>query len=270
MAARLRVGGAVINEIEANSILTRATGFMSDYDFTLNPYGGCSFGCTYCYAAFFSRDVERQRTWGEWVDVKTNALRKLERMRTDLAGATVYMSSVTDPYQPVERKLGLVRSLLPVLAERGVHLVVQTRSGLVTRDIDVYRAFDRVRVQLTVTTDSPTIRRAFEAKCPTNEVRLDAARTLVDAGLPTVITITPLLPLDDVDRFADQLLATGVDRFVVQPFHATRGRFVGGTGEEARALLEGYGWGDADYARALAGLRQRLPDVTEGREGFAP
>src|SRR5690606_32745727 len=116
----VQIGHARIDYQAASSILTRATGFMSDFDFTLNPYSGCSFGCTYCYAAFFARDQGRRDSWGEWVAVKENALDKLRRMRTDLTDATVYMSSVTDPYQPIERRLGLVRGLLEVLAERGV------------------------------------------------------------------------------------------------------------------------------------------------------
>ncbi|MFN3219844.1 MAG: radical SAM protein [Acidimicrobiales bacterium] len=265
-----RVGHCAVEAVDASSILTRASGFMADYDFTLNPYAGCSFGCTYCYAAFFSRSAEQRDTWGDWVQVKRNALDKLRRMRTDLNGATVYMSSVTDPYQPVERHAEIVRALLPELADRGVRLVVQTRSGLVTRDIDLLARFDVVQVNMTVTTDSERIRRAFEPNCPTNPVRLKACRELVDAGIPTVITITPLLPLDDLDHFADELLATGVERYVVQPFHATRGKFVAGTGPKAREILREYGWTQRDYAAAVERLRALLPEVAEGREGFAP
>jgi len=85
---------------------------MSDYDYSLNPYSGCSYGCSYCYAAFFVRDDQKRESWGNWVIVKENALQVLRKMRTDLRGKTVYMSSVTDPYQPIERRLKLVRSLL--------------------------------------------------------------------------------------------------------------------------------------------------------------
>ena len=68
-----RIGPTDVTYAPSREILTRATGFMDAYDFTLNPYSGCSFGCTYCYAAFFSRDIEKQNSWGNWVTVKENA-----------------------------------------------------------------------------------------------------------------------------------------------------------------------------------------------------
>ena len=82
---------------------------MDAYDFTLNPYSGCSFGCTYCYAAFFSRDAEKRDAWGYWVNVKENAEALLKKRRRSLDGKRIYMSSVTDPYQPIERELKLTR-----------------------------------------------------------------------------------------------------------------------------------------------------------------
>ncbi|MEW6474678.1 MAG: radical SAM protein [Actinomycetota bacterium] len=243
---------------------------MTDYDYTLNPYSGCSFGCTYCYAAFFTRNRALQDSWGYWVQVKENAVDRLRRARTPLAGKSIYLSSVTDPYQPVERRLGLVRELLEILADRGAHVVVQTRSPWVTRDIDVFRQLERVRVNMTVTTDSEAVRRVFEPHCPTTEKRLDAISEVAAAGVPTCITATPLLPLDDVERFADRLVATRVPRFVVQPFHSAKGRFVAGTRQAAMDLVARYRWDDEAYARAVKHLRVRLPHLDEGRAGFAP
>ena len=79
------LGRASIDYKPARAILTKATGFMDAYDFTLNPYSGCAFGCTYCYAAFFSRasdsmtGAERRDSWGKWVEVKENAVDLLKR-----------------------------------------------------------------------------------------------------------------------------------------------------------------------------------------------
>lgn len=266
----LTIGHAQVEDRPSRSILTRATGFMSDFDFTLNPYSGCSFGCTYCYAAFFSHDAELQRTWGEWVHVKSNALQTLKRMRTDLRGKKVYMSSVTDPYQSVERRLELVRELLPELASRGVRLVVQTRSPLVTRDIDLFKDFDAVRVNMTVTTDSDDVQRAFEPRCPSNRKRLDAIAAVAAAGIDSRVTLTPLLPIVDPVGFAKQLLETGVQHFVVQPFHATKGQFVAGTREEALGIVERMNWDDEAYRRVVETLRSELPNLDEGRDGFKP
>ncbi len=96
-----RVGSVEVAARPAREILMRGTGFLDAYDFSLNPYAGCAFGCTYCYAAFFSRSVEQRDAWGRWVEVKENAVELLMRRRIgSLDGKRIYMSSVTDPYQP--------------------------------------------------------------------------------------------------------------------------------------------------------------------------
>ena len=93
------------------------------------------------------------------------------------------MSSVTDPYQPIERRLELSRELLRELVQHQPRLVIQTRSNLVRRDIDLLREFDAyVQVNVTVTTDSEKVRKAFEPYCPSNEKRLEAVSELSSAG----------------------------------------------------------------------------------------
>jgi DNA repair photolyase len=149
-------------------------------------------------------------------------------------------------------------------------LVVQTRSPLVTRDLDVLARFDHVRVNMTVTTDSEDVRKAFEPNCPGNRFRLRAIAEVQAAGIETCVTMTPLLPVEDPVAFAAALLATGVKRFVVQPFHADRGRFVAGTREPALALLRERGWDPARYRETVEVLRHELPMLDEGKEGFAP
>ena len=79
-----RTGQADVAYVSTGQLLTKATGFMDAYDFTLNPYSGCSFGCTYCYAAFFSRDAEKRDNWGYWVSVKANAIELLKKAQTPL------------------------------------------------------------------------------------------------------------------------------------------------------------------------------------------
>ena len=119
-----QIGQANVEYKPTSAILTPATGFMDAYDYTLNPYSGCSFGCTYCYAAFFSHDREKRDNWGYWVSVKENAVSKLGGLKRSLDGKLIYMSSVTDPYQPIERKLEITRDLLNIMAER-----LQTQVG---------------------------------------------------------------------------------------------------------------------------------------------
>jgi len=259
-----------IEQYDAGQILTPGAGYLREYDYSLNPYVGCAFGCSYCYAAFFA-PPSKQQTWGDWVRVKRNAALKLSRLRRSLDGKTIYMSSATDPYQPIERQLRLTRSLLPILADKCAQLVVQTRSPLVARDIDLLRRFDQVCVNLSITTDSEAVRRAFEPRNPAISARLEAAREVADAGIPVAITMTPLLPIEDPAQFAQSLAETGASRFVVESFTPTVGHFRGGTGEEARDIASRLGWDCATYQSARDALIAALtPNVREGAAGFSP
>lgn len=299
MQADLFGGGASVNELpvsigktsisymRARDILTNATGFMDQYDYTLNPYSGCGFGCSYCYAAFFAYSDADSVSWGEWVRVKENAIALLNRRKPgELDGKLIYMSSVTDPYQPIDRKLGLTRRLLEIMAERHkVKLVVQTRSQHVVRDIDLFRAIEqrggRVQVNMTVTTDDDGIRKAFEPGCASNAARLKAIARVSDAGVQSCVTMTPLLLVEDACGFARQLQATGVERFIAQPFHFRNGKFVAGTREGALAMMRAKLYPDAEisgihsayisrYEEARDILRDSLPNLGEGKLGFAP
>ena len=280
-----RVGHVEVSYESTRQILTRATGFMEEYDFTLNPYSGCSFGCTYCYAAFFSSTEAKRDSWGHWVTVKENAVELIEQRRSgSLDEKRIYMSSVTDPYQPVERQLGLTRDLLRVLADRHrPKLVVQTRSPDVVRDCDLFRDIEsnggRVQVNMTVTTDDEEVRRAFEPFCPSNAVRLRAISEVQAAGIAACITMTPLLWLNAPYAFAESLLETNVTRFIAQPFHFQRGKFVAGTRQAALEIMarkmdcDSASFRDRyteEYERSRSVLESMLPDLGEGKEGFRP
>ena len=278
-----KLGRVEVGYAPARDILTRATGFMDAYDFTLNPYAGCSFGCTYCYAAFFSHDAKKRRNWGLWVDVKENAVDRLRSHSRSLDGKLIYMSSVTDPYQPIERQLNLTRGLLEILARGRPKLVVQTRSPDVLRDVDLFQQIvdggGRVQVNMTITTDDEDIRRTFEPFCPGNPVRLDAARELAASGVDTCITMTPLLLVRAPGTFADDLVKTGVKDFIVQPFHFQRGRFIANTRDAAVHLMAQKLSSDSQtfreaYLRHYRNVREvltrTLPKLGEGKDGFRP
>ena len=277
-------GQAAVEYSPVRDILTRASGFMGEYDYTLNPYSGCSFGCTYCYAAFFSMSREKRDKWGHWITVKENAVGKMERFKRSLDGKLIYMSSVTDPYQPIERKLKITRDLLEILAKRHKpKLVVQTRSPLVVRDCDLFHRIEdnggRVQVNMTVTTDDEDIRRTFEPYCPSNSVRMRAISEIEAAGIDACITMTPLLLVKDAHAFSESLLKTGVEKFIAQPFHFQRGKFIASTRKEAFAMMAKK-LGSApssfreDYLKHYKAvfnvLQENLPTLGEGKKGFAP
>lgn len=256
------IGPAAVRYADSAAILTRPTGRLAGLDFALNPYQGCTFSCSYCYAAFFVADDDDRDAWGRWVRVKTNAVDRLRRSRLDLRGRTVLMSSATDPYQPIERRLGLVRALLPILAARGAHLMVQTRSPIVARDIDLLSRFDRARVNLSITTDDDEVRKQFEPKCASIEQRLAAAAELVDGGIDTGVRAAPLLPFTSAEAFAGRLLATGAEFSGAGVFHETTGPFAAGTRPEALAIAKRMGWTPGRQAAARAELRAALNRLT--------
>jgi DNA repair photolyase len=269
---KTKLGHTSIDYVQASGILTEAKGFMGAYDYTLNPYSGCSFGCNYCYAAFFSRSTLDKDNWGNWLRVKENALQLLiKKRKKPLINKTIYMSSVTDPYQPLEKDLELTRSILvELLTYHKVRLVIQTRSQLVTRDIDLFRQFEVIQINMTITTDSEEVRKAFEPLCPSNKVRLKAIKEIADAGIPTCITMTPLLPVLNIQDFTTDLLMTGVKKFIVQPFHQDKGKFIAGTGAEAIEQFKKLDWSEEKYEEVVNIFRQKLPWLGEGKNGFAP
>jgi DNA repair photolyase len=263
------IGHASVEKIAASSILTKTSGFMKSYDFSLNPYSGCTFGCVYCYAASFARGIDKRNDWGKWVEVKENALALLRKKRAKLKDKVVYMSSVTDPYQPVDQKTKITRALIEEMLSAKAKLVIQTRSPLVTRDIDLLQDFkERVQVNMTVTTDSEIVRKELEPTCSSNSARLRAISEVQEQGVPSCITMTPLLPVENAERFGQTLLETGVKRFIIQPFHPEKGRFVAGTRKGVIELVKQMKWDDEKYAQTRDVLKGMLPQLGEGKDGF--
>src|SRR5215471_3355879 len=136
----------------SRSIFSPATGFIlrGGFDWTCNPYLGCSFGCTYCYAMFLPQNRRPKEDWGRWFQAKANAVELARKQAPKIAGQAVYMSSVTDPYLPAERGLRLTRGILEALAPHQPRLLVQTRGSLVVRDVDVLNQFAAVRVNISI------------------------------------------------------------------------------------------------------------------------
>ena len=270
-------------------IITKGTGFIKEYDGVINPYMGCSFGCSYCYASNFTNNDRDKDEWGQWVKVKTNALAQFARVKPgEMNDSTYYVSTVTDPYQPIEAKVMLTRRLLEMMVERHprVRLVIQTRSPLVLRDLDLFLKIQEsgghVQVNMTVTTDDDQIRKTYEPGCPSIQSRLKAIQAVQEAGVQSCITMTPMLPLSDAKAFAKLLKDTGVIRFIIQPFQMSnqqKGKFVAQTDLRAIAsTAEHFGCDQAaavdkynqEFRNNLGILKKLMPPMGYGRDGFAP
>jgi DNA repair photolyase len=261
-----------MEEINVRSVFSRATGFIrrGGFDYTCNPYLGCTFSCSYCYAAFLPQNRRPKEDWGRWLTAKVNAVEAARRQAPKVAGQAVYMSSVTDPYLPAERSLCLTRGILEELVPFQPRLLIQTRGPLVVRDADVLRRFHSVRVNVSIPTDSEEVRQAFEPKAPPLERRWQALEMLRAEGLPVGVCVTPTLPLGDAAAFVRRIAAFRPDVLVTQPFHDAGGGFGADTGAAARAVLAGFPWSDADYRDFVARLRDALPAVYEAEGGFFP
>lgn len=260
-----------MDKIISQSIFSLATGFIQrgGFEWTCNPYLGCSFGCTYCYAMFLPQNRRPKEDWGKWFQAKSNAVELAKKQGHKIAGQALYMSSVTDPYLPAERSLQLTRGILEAILPHQPRLLVQTRGPLVTRDLDLLKQFRGVRVNMSIPTDSETERQAFEPKAPPLERRWQAIEQVRAAGVSVGICVTPMLPLDDPVAFVDRLVAFAPDVLVVQDFHDSHGGFGADTGQQARRLLDGSSWSIADYRQVQAALAARL-EIFEGEAGFFP
>jgi DNA repair photolyase len=151
----------LVKEIPAKTILSKS----KIYPWVINPYTGCQHGCSYCYARFMKRVTGHKEPWGEFVDVKINAPDILRKEITKKKRARVWVSGVCDPYQPLEAKYQLTRQCLEILAQNMWPVIIQTRSPLVLRDIDIIRDAPDFEVGFSITTADDRIRKLFETRC---------------------------------------------------------------------------------------------------------
>ncbi|WP_175639228.1 SPL family radical SAM protein [Metabacillus schmidteae] len=192
-----------VKETQAKKILTEAKGYL-DVGFThsLNPYSGCGFSCLYCYVREMPIQRFKDIPWGEWVDIKTNAAEnyrnEILKLRKKTKPVNIFMSSATDPYQPIERKATITRGLLEEMNEHPPNYVqIQTRSPLIKRDIELIVKLQekcKVLVSMTIETDREDIKRIFTPYAPGITLRLKALQELHDAGISTQASISPVLP----------------------------------------------------------------------------
>jgi DNA repair photolyase len=166
----------------------------------INPYRGCEFGCRYCYARYAHEFLELSPAEFERkIYFKENGPWLLEQELKHLKpGTEIALGTATDPYQPLERKLGITRSLLEVFARHGgFRLGIVTKSALVTRDIDVLKEVARVNqltVNITVTTMDRNLARILEPRAPRPDLRIQAIRELRHAGIRAGVMCSPLMP----------------------------------------------------------------------------
>jgi DNA repair photolyase len=257
-----------IEPAQVKSALTKTGGFLAGYTHSLQPYVGCAFGrngCgVYCYLA--QSPIHHFRSgglaWGDYVYPKANIA---EVLRTELQRhqqkgrldtLRIFMSSATDPYQPVEAKAKLSRACLAAFIDFPPQLlVIQTRSPLVKRDFDLIAGLgQRAWLSFSIETDDQTLLRRLTPATPPLAARYRTVEAAHRAGLQVQVTISPFLPLKDPTTFANWL-ADHTSRIVVDTFLSGDGS----QGDRTRRgqlpqqfQAAGLGdWRDEDIARAF-------------------
>jgi DNA repair photolyase len=180
----------IIKEVQSKSILS----VSKIHDYVVNPYTGCQHACSYCYARFMKRFTHHIEPWGEFVDAKINAPELLQKEILRKKVGEVWVSGVCDPYQPLEAKYLLTRKCLEILAQHSWPVIIQTRSPLVLRDIDIIKKAPEFQVGFSITTADDSIRKIFEPQAPPIQARIDALAVLHQAGIKTYAMIAPMLP----------------------------------------------------------------------------
>jgi DNA repair photolyase len=203
----------------ARSILSSNRSPDIPFDRSINPYRGCEHGCVYCYArpTHTYLGLSAGLDFETKIFAKTNAaeLLRKELSRPDAVRSMIALGANTDPYQPVERQLGITRSVLEVLSEFGHPISITTKSSLVTRDIDLLAPMaerNLVKVFISVGTLNADIARTMEPRANSPARRIEAIRRLNAAGIPAGVMAAPIVPAltdQDLERVLDAAAAAG-------------------------------------------------------------
>jgi DNA repair photolyase len=212
------------------------------FKWTINPYRGCEHGCVYCYA----RPTHEMLGLSCGLDFETKIAAKLDApdlLRAELSAPrwrarrheSIVLSGVTDPYQPVEAKLGVTRKILEVMREMGQSVSLITKSRLILRDIDLLRELSQragVRCAVSVTTLDAKLSASMEPRASAPRERLRAIRELSAAGLPVAVMAAPIIPgLNDREiprilEAASEAGATSAGYIMLRLPHQLKGLFL--------------------------------------------
>ena len=258
--------------LETRSILTKSVSKRQLWmAYSINPYRGCEFGCRYCYARYThgfmagpgaegaNAELADPESFERKIFIKQNAAWLLEQELRKVGDAReIALGTATDPYQPIERRAKVTRSLLEVFARKeGLALGIVTKSTLIERDIDLLQKIaerNTLVLHITITTAEIKLARLLEPRAPRPDLRLETVRRLRDAGLVTGILCCPLMPgINDsaaaIDRMAARAAEAKASFFAAQPLFlksCSRPTFLSFVREHFPAL-------QADYAERFNG-----------------
>ena len=196
----------------------------------INPYIGCSHACVYCYARFMKRFTGHTEKWGTFVDAKTNIIDVLEKQLRSPKheDKQIFIGTVTDPYQPVERKYKLTRSVLQKLSSYNNPVSILTKSDLVVRDIDLLKEMENVDVSFTINTLDEKWREFTEPNASTIKQRLDAIEILTKKGIDVLVMMGPYWPVfTNPEELFKELKRVGVKHIFTESLNTIGGNWIG-------------------------------------------
>jgi len=166
---------------------------LPELDYSFNPYLGCQIGCRYCYALSFLQKKELGLNWGNFVMAKENIMEVLARDVKKKPKGVVGVSTITDPYQSIEKKLELTRNGIELMSTNGFHVSIQTKSNLVLRDLDLISPgnFD---IGVTITSSRSEVSRILEPSAPLPEKRAQILEECSKKGVETWLFFGPIIP----------------------------------------------------------------------------
>lgn len=217
-----------IREIECKSAIGKC-GFPGG-GLAINPYVGCGHGCVYCYARFIKRFTGHTENWGSFVDARVNIadILKKQLRSPKYKDEQIYIGTVTDPYQPVEKKYKLTRSILQVLVNYENPVSILTKSDLVLRDIDLLKKFKKIDINFTINTLDEKWEKFIEPDSSTIKQRLKAIEELIKNGINVFVMMGPYWPIfTDPEALFKEFKKAGVSQVFTESLNTVGGNWTG-------------------------------------------
>ncbi|MBV8469132.1 MAG: PA0069 family radical SAM protein [Burkholderiaceae bacterium] len=257
-----------IIEEQVRSILSGNQSPDIGFDLSINPYRGCEHGCVYCFA----RPTHSYLNMSPGLDFETRIVAKVnaaERLRASLARSSyqpkpLCVGAATDAYQPIERKLGITRAIVEVLAECSHPFALVTKSSGVERDLDLIApmaAKGLVSVYVSVTTLDSQLARALEPRAAAPARRLRTIKALADAGVPVGVSVSPLIPFlnePELERILEAAAEAGASAGFSIPLRLPW---------EVNALFQD--WLERHMPERAGRIMARIRDMRGGRDNDA-
>lgn len=246
----------MIKEITVKTALSPSQ--LPGLEYALNPYRGCGHACIYCYApSVLHRDRGK---WGELVEVKVNLPRILSKELRVKKKGVIGIGTVTDPYQPVERKYEITRRCLELLLMHDFPVCIQTKSSLVLRDMDLLRRFPNIEVGITLTALDDGVREKLETGASSVEERLRALDVLRKNKVKTWVFLGPVMPyITDVEALVEAIADVRPEYVLVDKLRLKEGVWGG-----VKGFILGFKHGlISDYEKIFFGNGEYYGEVFE-------